>query len=106
VQVAVNEGWHDELIPYIEKFGDELAGDIADDAQRFAPYDTGNLESKIVHYRPGKRLRWRIHSKAKYSSGVELGTRSHLILPKRKKALYWPGADHPFLRPALTKARG
>lgn len=26
------------------------------------------------------------------------GTRPHIILPRRKKALYWPGAAHPVRR--------
>jgi len=31
----------------------------------------------------------------KYALAVILGTRPHVIRPRRKKALYWPGADHP-----------
>ena len=34
-------------------------------------------------------------SNVKYSRGVEEGTRSHIIRPKNKKALYWKGAKHP-----------
>lgn len=30
-----------------------------------------------------------------YAPFVEFGTRPHVILPKNKKALYWPGAAHP-----------
>ena len=30
-----------------------------------------------------------------YAIFIELGTKAHIIRPKNKKALYWPGADHP-----------
>jgi hypothetical protein len=31
----------------------------------------------------------------KYAIWVEQGTEPHVIFPKTKKALFWPGADHP-----------
>ena len=31
----------------------------------------------------------------KYAQWVEFGTGPHVILPRTKKALFWPGADHP-----------
>ena len=34
-------------------------------------------------------------SNIKYAPMVEYGTRSHIIKPKNKKALYWKGAAHP-----------
>lgn len=33
-----------------------------------------------------------------YSRFVEFGTKPHVIVPKDKKALYWPGAAHPVRR--------
>ena len=30
-----------------------------------------------------------------YALGLELGTPPHIIRPRNKKALYWPGAEHP-----------
>jgi len=35
---------------------------------------------------------------ASYARYVEFGTAPHVILPKDKKALYWPGAEHPVKR--------
>jgi hypothetical protein len=32
---------------------------------------------------------------ASYAPLVEFGTKPHVIRPKDKQALYWPGADHP-----------
>jgi hypothetical protein len=53
-----------------------------------------------------------------YATDVEMGTAAHVILPRNKKALHWPGADHPvarvnhpgtppmpYLRPALFQRR-
>ena len=31
-----------------------------------------------------------------YAAFVELGTQAHDIFPINKKALFWPGADHPY----------
>ena len=43
-----------------------------------------------------KALEATIHSSSiKYAPGVEFGTKSHIIRPKNKKALYWKGAKHP-----------
>lgn len=33
-----------------------------------------------------------------YALDIELGTRPHVIRPKRRKALYWKGARHPVKR--------
>jgi len=43
----------------------------------------------------------------KYARWVEEGTQPHVILPKTKKALFWPGADHPvrMVNHPGTKAR-
>lgn len=82
-----------------------------------------------VHKRSGRlhdSLRSECHDKVlrvgsldcNYATDVELGTSAHVILPKNKKALSWPDADHPvarvnhpgaapapFLRPALFQRR-
>ena len=43
-----------------------------------------------------KALEATIHtSSIKYAPGVEFGTKSHIIRPKNKKALYWKGDKHP-----------
>lgn len=53
-----------------------------------------------------------------YATDVEMGTAPHVIVPRNKKALHWPGARHPvarvnhpgtapmpYLRPALFQRR-
>jgi hypothetical protein len=57
------------------------------------PWRTGFLvQSFRADLHPGY-LRW--FPTAKYAPYVQFGTRPHVILPKNKKALYWPGAEHP-----------
>ena len=56
--------------------------------------DTGHLRRGVSTDIKG--LGATIHtSNIKYARGVEEGTRSHIIRPKNKKALYWKGAKHP-----------
>lgn len=57
------------------------------------PWKTGFLvQSFRAEMSPGM-LRW--FPTASYAPYVEFGTAPHVILPKDKKALYWPGAAHP-----------
>lgn len=83
----------------------------------------------FVHKRSGRlhdSLRAECHDKVlrvgsldcNYATDVEMGTAAHVILPRNKKALSWPDADHPvrkvnhpgtapypYLRPALFQRR-
>ena len=36
-----------------------------------------------------------VSANTKYAEGVEKGTKPHIIRAKKKKALYWQGANHP-----------
>jgi hypothetical protein len=106
VNAAINR-WLDETI------GRAILGD----AQHLVRKRTGRLRDS---------LRAEVHDKVlrvgsldcNYATDVELGTAPHVILPRNKKALYWPGADHPvarvnhpgtqpypYLRPALYQRR-
>lgn len=90
---------------------------ILGDARNLVPKDTGRL---------AESLRAEVHDKVlrvgsldcNYAVDVEMGTMPHFILPRNKKALYWPGADHPvayvnhpgtrpqpYLRPSLFQRR-
>ncbi len=60
------------------------------------PWRTGFLvQSFRAELTPGI-LRW--FPTASYAPYVEFGTKPHVIEPKDKKALYWPGAEHPVRR--------
>lgn len=90
---------------------------ILNDAQHLVPKRTGRLRDS---------LRAEVHEKVlrvgsldvNYATDVEMGTSPHVIKPRFKQALYWPGADHPvkrvnhpgtraqpYLRPALYQRR-
>lgn len=65
-------------------------------AQGRGPIDTGDYVASIgVERAPGTFGGWRIEATARHSWWVERGTRPHIIRPKVKKALFWPGAGHP-----------
>ncbi|NUR66134.1 MAG: HK97 gp10 family phage protein [Streptomyces sp.] len=90
--------------------------DVQNEARRRAPVDTGRLRSSIVSRVEGggRSLGYVVGSNVNYAAAVEYGTAPHVIKPKYKQALYWPGAAHPvaqvnhpgtaaqpFLRPAI-----
>lgn len=57
------------------------------------PWRTGFLTQSFRAELTAGMLRW--FPTANYAPYVEFGTKPHTILPKDKKALYWPGAAHP-----------
>lgn len=106
VDQAIND-WLENTI------GDAILGD----ARNYVPKRSGRLLES---------LRREVHDKVlrvgsldcNYATDVEMGTSPHVILPRNKKALHWPDADHPvarvnhpgtapspFLRPALFQRR-
>jgi hypothetical protein len=60
------------------------------------PWRTGFLVQSFRAEQTSGMLRW--FPTASYAPYVEFGTKPHVILPKDKKALFWPGADHPVKR--------
>jgi hypothetical protein len=102
----------------INRWLDESIGRaILCDAQNYVHKRTGRLRDS---------LRAEVHDKVlrvgsldcNYATDVEMGTSAHVIRPTNKKALFWPGADHPvakvnhpgtpplpYLRPALFQRR-
>lgn len=95
---------------------ENLGHEIAATAQGLARVNTGRLKASITAEVEGLTLR--VSTDVPYWKYVEYGTAPHVIRPNGKKALYWPGADHPvakvnhpgtpaypFLRPALLQSR-
>ena len=121
-RVEVSDDWGGEVGSAIEQFfQDKLGPDIAADARRYCPVDTGALKDSIEHHLENGDLIVSAtgSDERSYAYFVEMGARPHVILPKQKKALYWDGAPHPvrkvnhpgnkpepFLRPALFQQRG
>lgn len=124
VRVVMEKGWQAKLAPHVDEFLDDIAERVAKVARIRAPYRTGRLKANIrVHkiradggFSVISNMGRRIHAHVPYASAVELGTYRHIIRPRFKKALWWPGARHPmamvrhpgatahpFLRPALYR---
>jgi len=100
------------LAPAIDDLMGQLGGMIQQDAREFAPKKTGALAASIRYEVNSGILR--VGSDLDLALWMEEGTRPHVIRPKNAKALFWPGAEHPyalvnhpgtmaqpFLRPAL-----
>lgn len=114
--VRMVTGWRGKLYAAgVNEHLHDLAEDVADDARRFAPVDTGALRVSINAR--GNKV-WAGGDIAPYVMHVEFGTKPHVITPRNKKALYWTGAAHPvklvrhpgteaqpFLRPAIWRRR-
>jgi hypothetical protein len=60
------------------------------------PWKSGFLAQTFKAELTTGMLRW--FPTASYAPYVEFGTKPHTILPKDKKALFWPGAAHPVRR--------
>lgn len=120
--VEMSSGWEGEVDAAVEGLlADRLGPAIADDARRYCPVDTGALKESIEHHMEGQDLIVSATGGADgrtYAAYVELGTEPHVILPDKKKALFWEGAAHPvgrvnhpgtrprpYLRPALYQQR-
>jgi bacteriophage HK97-gp10 putative tail-component len=77
---------------------DRLAKDHARDNTRSPKRRTGryfgSIHSEIKKKGKGF-LTGAIASNVKYAGWLEDGTKPHVIRPKNKKALFWPGAAHP-----------
>lgn len=121
MELVIEPGWHDALNAGLLPRIDHMVDDIADDASRYAPYDTGRLESEIDARRIDDTA-WRVHSHAPYTLWVEYSTRAHEIKARPGGLLVWtdpisgakfsakrvwhPGTTaQPFLRPALFQER-
>jgi hypothetical protein len=71
---------------------------VTGEAIKEAPVDKGFLRSKIgppITTIGGSSLITKVTSHADYSKAVHDGTDAHVIVPSAKKALFWPGAEHP-----------
>ncbi|MEU6229982.1 HK97-gp10 family putative phage morphogenesis protein [Streptomyces sp. NPDC047042] len=100
----------------VKRAVDRTRMDVQNEARRRAPVDTGRLRSSVVSRAEtsGRSIGYVVGSNVNYAAAVEFGTAPHVIKPKYKQALYWPGAarpvaqvNHPgtraqpFLRPAI-----
>lgn len=86
-------------------------------AKQLVPKKTSHLARSITSEVEGNKVT--IGTNVEYAPMVEMGTRPHLITPKTKQALFWPGGPgprkvvhhpgtraQPYLRPALVSSLG
>lgn len=90
-------GWEQQLDEEIGDMMTRLGRDMFADVRRDTPRDTGRLHNALFLDVDGKEFRigWR---GVEYGIYVEYGTPPHVIRPRAKKALHWPGALHPVAR--------
>ncbi|MFF7313346.1 HK97 gp10 family phage protein [Streptomyces sp. NPDC008137] len=108
--------WIGGMSDDVKRAVDRTRVDVQNEARRRAPVDTGRLRSSIVSRAEGsgRSVGYVIGTNVNYAAAVEYGTAPHVIKPRYKQALYWPGAAHPvaqvnhpgtraqpFLRPAI-----
>jgi len=81
----------------IKYMAEEVWGNI----KKEAPVDHGRLAGSFELQRMGE-LQWKIFTNVEYALAVQTGSGIHgpegkliEIRPKNKKALFWPGAQHP-----------
>ena len=96
--------WEGEAVSKKVRYGirwgiDSVMTDCVHTAKSLVPVKTAILQGSI-QMRPavddGARISGYWGSFAtKYAAWVEFGTEPHVIFPRTKKALFWPGADHP-----------
>ncbi len=113
----IETAWPKHLNMVRDDLMEKLGEEILEDAKRYCPVNTGRLRASLFAEVEDGELR--VGSRdVKYAQMVEFGTRPHVIKPRNKQALSWPGAAHPvaqvnhpgtqaqpFLRPALHKPR-
>lgn len=90
-RVEFNPGWENQLD--VEKEMSDIGNQVAEDARRMAPVETGALRDSIQSEVSGSGTETtvRVGSNLEYAIYVEMGTSNQ-------------GAQ-PFLRPAATKKR-
>ena len=59
-----------------------------------APRKSGRLAAGI-HKKQVNQFGWEVREREKYGIFVREGTSQRTIYPGQRKAIYWPGAEHP-----------
>jgi hypothetical protein len=72
-----------------------VAQELFGNVRRESPVDTGRLASSFVSEKRD-RLTHTVFTNVEYALAVHEGTRPRTITPINARALFWPGAAHPF----------
>lgn len=102
-----------ELTTFMRQSGNVMHQEASNES----PVDSGNMKGLIRVDSPVTHERVSVTSHADYSKAVHDGSGPHIIRPRSKRALFWPGARHPvkyvnhpgnkanpFMQRALVKA--
>lgn len=89
---------------------DRMAGRLAHrirsiTVEHTVPVRTGELRNSIFVSRVRKGT-WIVGTRKAYARAVHEGRSRVVIRPRRKKALYWPGARHPVRKVIQPPRRG
>lgn len=80
----------------VKRVGELFVADFWGNLREEAPVDHGRLAGSF-QLRGGDGT-WHIVSGVEYAMAAWKGSKPHVILPRNKKALFWPGANHPVKR--------
>lgn len=96
-RIDFESGWEQQLDGEIHDMMARLGQVVFADVKRDTPVDTGRLRNALFLDvdRKSFRIGWR---GVEYGIYVEYGTPPHVIRPRAKRALHWPGALHPVAR--------
>lgn len=106
-RVEIEKDWREHVGKATVEFLDNRLGpDIAEDAQRYCPEDTGDLKRSIEHHLEDGRLIVSAtgSDERTYAAYVELGHR--VYHPSTGEVGPETVPPQPFLRPALMVQRG
>ncbi|WP_326642873.1 hypothetical protein OG884_05775 [Streptosporangium sp. NBC_01755] len=73
----------------------KVAFDTVAGGQDRVAVDTGNLKNSIGQDFDDDGMGFEAGPTANYGAAVEFGSDPHVIRARNKKALFWPGAEHP-----------
>lgn len=77
----------------MSEFGDSLLKAVKNNI----PVLTGKLKNSLKKIKVGG-LSWGVKEEPFYGGILRAGSPPHLIMPNKKKALFWPGLAHPVAR--------
>jgi hypothetical protein len=93
MRVVMVPGWQAKTRAAADPKLVDITSDVAMSARgniiRGNHYDTGDLLDSI------RQVGRKVFIGTDHWHFIEYGTRPHVIRPATKRALYWPGADHP-----------
>lgn len=91
---AAFEQYPEVSLPILQKALSAAGAVLAKNTTRSTvPWRTGFLTQSFAAQMVGLVLRW--YPTASYARYVQFGTAPHMIFPKDRMALFWPGAEHP-----------